>query len=143
MNNSWSQRIRSWLLVCHLHPVRAQNVYFRSISESHVFHGSFSVFGFCINGYNSLVLRNNLNHSLRISVELSVNGVSIIWIIENSHVTWYVLLVSIVLTSWLSFNFIWSWNQLFLPTDVIFNVCENFGIIVIILFIFRNLKLLF
>lgn len=143
IDNSWSQWIWSWLLVRNLHPVRTQDVNFRSVSESDIFHWSFPVFGFGINGYNSLVLRNNLHHSLRITVMLSENGVSIIWIIENSHIAWYVLLVSIVLTSFRLLNFIWSWNKLFLATNVIFNIGKDFRIVVIVLFIFRNLKLLF
>ena len=126
-----------------LHPVRAQNINLRRITKSVIFQRSFSIFGFCVNGYNSLVLRDNLNHRCWITVELSMNGVSIIWIIENSHVTWYILLVSIVFTSWFSVNFILSWNEFFRSSNVILNVSKNLGVIVIILFVFRDLKLLF
>jgi len=79
---------------------------------------------------------------VRISVELFMNGISIIWIVENSHVIWNVLLISVVLTTWLSWHLIRSRNQLLLPSNMIFDICEYSRIIVIILLVFWNLKLL-
>ena len=72
-----------------------------------------------------------------------MDGISIIWIIKYSHVSWDILLISIDFTSSHSLDFIWSWNKFFLPTNMVFNVSEDFGVVVVILFVFRNLKLLF
>ena len=69
----------------NLHPVRAQNINLGRVTKSVIFQRSFSIFGFCVNGYNSLVLRDNLNHRCWITVELSMNGVSIIWIEHVVH----------------------------------------------------------
>ena len=63
MDNAWSQWIRSWLLMINLHPTRTQNIFFAQIFMLNIFHWSFSIFGISINGYNSLVLWDNLNHS--------------------------------------------------------------------------------
>ena len=72
-----------------------------------------------------------------------MDSISIIWIIKYSHVSWDILLISIDFTSSHGFNFVWSWHKFFLPSNVVFNVCEDFRVVVVILFVFRNLKLLF
>ena len=89
------------------------------------------------------MFRNNLNHGSRFTVRINLNGVSILWIIENSHVAWHVLLISIVFTTSIGIHFIRPWNKFFLPTDLFLKASKNSTIVEVILFVFRDLELLF
>ena len=83
----------------HLHPIGAQDVDFGGVAESHLLYGPLPVFCIGINGYNSLMLRYDLNHSLRVTVDLPVDDVSILWVVKHPHVVRDILFVSIVLAS--------------------------------------------
>ena len=98
-DDAWSQRIWTWLLMRDLHPIWTQDVDFGGVTKSHLLYGPLPVFRIGINGYNSLMLRYNLNHSLRVTVDLPVYDISIIWVVKHPHVVWDILFVSIVLAS--------------------------------------------
>ena len=126
----------------NLHPIRAQNIDFGNVAKFGLLDRSLSIFCFSIDSYNSLVLRNHLQHRLRISVQLSMNGGSIIRIIKNPHVIWNILLISVVFSSRISFHLIRSGNQFFHTACLVFDICEHFAVVIIGLLVFRDLKLL-